>query len=128
MKEYILTDAAPAPIGPYSQAIRFGAYLFCSGQVALDPKSGTLKNASIEEETRQAIANLSEVLKAGGTSLSNVIKTTVFLIDMNDFATVNTIYAEAFDSAKPARSTVAVAALPKGARVEIEAIATISPA
>ena len=128
MKEHILTDAAPAPIGPYSQAIRFGAYLFCSGQVALDPKSGVLKNASIEEETRQAIANLSEVLKAGGTSLSNVIKTTVFLIDMNDFATVNTIYAEAFDSAKPARTTVAVAALPKGARVEIEAIATISPA
>jgi 2-iminobutanoate/2-iminopropanoate deaminase len=128
MKEIILTDAAPAPIGPYSQAIRFGAYLFCSGQVALDPKTGNMKNASIEEETRQALANLSEVLKAGGTSLSNVIKTTIFLVDMNDFATVNTIYGEAFDSAKPARSTVAVAALPKGARVEIEAIATISPA
>jgi 2-iminobutanoate/2-iminopropanoate deaminase len=128
MKEHILTETAPAPIGPYSQAIRFGAYLFCSGQIALDPASGSMKNTSIEEETKQAIANLSEVLKAGGTSLSNVIKTTIFLVDMNDFTAVNTIYGESFAGAKPARSTVAVAGLPKGARVEIEAIATISPA
>ena len=128
MKETILTDKAPAPIGPYSQAIKFGAYLFCSGQIALDPVTAVMKNASIEEETEQAISNLSNVLLAGGASLKSVIKTTIFLVDMNDFSTVNATYEKHLGEAKPARSTVAVSALPKGARVEIEAIATIPPA
>ncbi len=125
MTEAILTANAPAPIGPYSQAIRFGDLLFCSGQIALDPASGSMDNATLEAETRRALANLSAVLSAGGTSLASIVKTTIFLTDMNDFAAVNTIYAEVMGNAKPARSTVAVAGLPKGARVEIEAIATI---
>ena len=121
----ILTPNAPQPIGPYSQAIREGDLLFCSGQIALDPKSGAMKNASIEEEAQQALLNLSEVLKAGGAALSSVIKTTIFLTDMNDFAAVNEVYSRTFGDAKPARSTVAVSALPKGARVEIECIARV---
>jgi 2-iminobutanoate/2-iminopropanoate deaminase len=121
----ILTPNAPQPIGPYSQAIREGDFLFCSGQIPLDPKTGGMKNSSIEEEAEQALINLSEVLKAGGSDLSSVIKTTIFLTDMNDFAKINEIYARTFDDAKPARSTVAVSALPKGARVEIECIAKV---
>ena len=121
----ILTPNAPQPIGPYSQAIREGSLLFCSGQIPLDPKTGAMKNSSIEEEAEQALINLGEVLKAGGSNLSSVIKTTIFLTDMNDFATVNEVYARVFGDAKPARSTVAVSALPKGARVEIECIAKI---
>ena len=125
MKKIILTTSAPAPIGPYSQAIQIGDLLFCSGQIALDPVSGTMKNASLEEETRQVLANLSALLTAGGASADSVIKTTIFLTDMNDFALVNSIYAEYFGESKPARSTVAVSALPKGAKIEIEAIASI---
>jgi 2-iminobutanoate/2-iminopropanoate deaminase len=121
----ILTPNAPQPIGPYSQAIREGNLLFCSGQIALDPKTGVMKNGSIEGETNQVLSNLSEVLKAGGGDLSSVIKTTIFLTDMNDFAKVNEVYSKAFGDAKPARSTVAVSALPKGARVEIECIAQV---
>ena len=121
----ILTPNAPQPIGPYSQAIREGNLLFCSGQIALDPKSGTMKNGSIEEETGQVLANVTEVLKAGGSDISSVLKTTIFLTDMGDFATVNEVYSKTFSDAKPARSTVAVSALPKGARVEIECIAQV---
>ncbi len=125
MKKIILTTSAPAPIGPYSQAIEIGDLLFCSGQIALDPVSGAMKNASLEEETRQVLANLSAVLAAGGASTDSVIKTTIFLTDMNDFGSVNGIYAEYFGESKPARSTVAVSALPKNAKIEIEAIASI---
>jgi 2-iminobutanoate/2-iminopropanoate deaminase len=121
----ILTPDAPQPIGPYSQAIRKGNFIFCSGQIALDPKTGALKNTSIEEETRQVIANMKEVLNAGGADLSSVVKTTIFLTDMNDFAKVNEIYAAEFGEAKPARSTIAVSALPKGGRIEIECIAHV---
>ena len=121
----ILTPAAPQPIGPYSQAIREGDLLFCSGQIPLDPKTGAMKNSSIEEEAEQSLINLREVLRAGSSDLSGVIKTTIFLTDMNDFAKVNEVYAKAFGDAKPARSTVAVSALPKGARVEIECIARV---
>ncbi len=121
----ILTPNAPQPIGPYSQATSEGNLLFCSGQIALDPESGAMKNSSIEEETNQVLANMSEVLKAGGANFASVIKTTIFLTDMNDFAKVNELYGAAFGDAKPARSTVAVAALPKGARVEIECIAKV---
>ena len=121
----ILTPNAPQPIGPYSQAIREGDLLFCSGQIPLDPKTGVMKNSSIEEEAEQALINLGEVLRAGGSNLSGIIKTTIFLTDMYDFAKVNEVYAKAFGDAKPARSTVAVSALPKGARVEIECIARV---
>jgi 2-iminobutanoate/2-iminopropanoate deaminase len=121
----ILTPNAPQPIGPYSQAIREGNLLFCSGQIPLDPVSGALKNASIEEETKQVLANLSAVLEAGGASLQSIIKTTIFLTDMDDFAKVNEVYAATLSDAKPARSTIAVRALPKGARIEIECIAKV---
>lgn len=121
----ILTPNAPQPIGPYSQAIREGDLLFCSGQIPLDPKTGAMKNSSIEVEAEQALKNLEVVLRAGGSNLSGVIKTTIFLTDMNDFAKVNEVYAKAFGDVKPARSTVAVSALPKGARVEIECIARV---
>jgi 2-iminobutanoate/2-iminopropanoate deaminase len=119
----ILTGGAPAPIGPYSQAIRAGEYLFCSGQVALDPATGELVGTDAPTQARQAMKNVAAVLKAGGTSFANVVKTTIFLVDMSDFAEVNTIYGEAFPQNPPARSTIAVAGLPKGARVEIEVIA-----
>jgi 2-iminobutanoate/2-iminopropanoate deaminase len=119
----ILTADAPSPIGPYSQAIRQGNMLFCSGQVALDPATGEMKNPSIEEETRQVLTNLSAVVKAGGAELHNVVKTTIFLTDLGNFAAVNGIYDEFFGTSKPARSTVEVSALPKGANVEIECIA-----
>jgi 2-iminobutanoate/2-iminopropanoate deaminase len=121
----ILTPNAPQPIGPYSQAIREENLIFCSGQIALDPKTGVMKNSSIEEETHQVLANLSEVLKAGGSDIFSIIKTTIFLTDMNDFAKVNELYAAALNDAKPARSTVAVSALPKGAHIEIECIAQV---
>jgi 2-iminobutanoate/2-iminopropanoate deaminase len=125
MTEKILTTNAPAPIGPYSQAVRVSDLLFCSGQIALDPATGTMKNATLDEETRQVLTNLSQVLVAGGAMLDTTVKTTIFLTDMNDFAAVNAIYDEFFGTAKPARSTIAVAALPKGARIEIEAIAEV---
>ncbi len=125
MKKIILTTSAPAPIGPYSQAIQLDGLLFCSGQIALDPVSGEMKNATLEEETRQVLANLSALLTAGGASTDAVIKTTIYLTNMNDFALVNGIYAEYFGESKPARSTVAVSALPKGAKIEIEAIASV---
>jgi 2-iminobutanoate/2-iminopropanoate deaminase len=123
MNEAIRSENAPAPIGPYSQAVLAGNELFCSGQVALDPKSGELVGTDVATQARQALANLGEVLQAAGMSFSNVVKTTIFLVDMSDFAAVNEVYGSFFEASKPARSTVAVAGLPKGARVEIEAIA-----
>jgi 2-iminobutanoate/2-iminopropanoate deaminase len=123
MNEAVRSQNAPAPIGPYSQAIMAGNELFCSGQVALDPESGELRGTDVAEQTHQALRNLGAVLKAAGMSYDNVVKTTVFLVDMNDFAAVNEVYATYFDASKPARSTVAVAGLPKNARVEIDAIA-----
>jgi len=119
------TAAAPAPVGPYNQAVRVGDLLFCSGQIALDPASGELVGGGdVEAETRQVLANLKAVLAAGGSAPDRVVRTTVFLADLADFARVNALYAEVFGSGvAPARACVQVAALPKGARVEIDAIA-----
>jgi len=119
----VMTDKAPRAIGPYSQAIRCGGFLFTSGQVALDPATGELVRGSVEAEVGRVIENLSAVLQAGGSALHRVVKTTVYLIDMGDFQAMNGVYAHHFGAARPARSTVQVTALPRGARVEIEAIA-----
>ncbi|HEY8298006.1 MAG TPA: RidA family protein [Candidatus Baltobacteraceae bacterium] len=123
MAEPIRSEAAPAPIGPYSQAVLAGNELFCSGQVALDPNTGELLDGDAAAQTKRALENLGAVLAAAGMHFGNVVKTTIFLIDMNDFAAVNDVYATFFSEAKPARSTIAVAALPRGARVEIDCIA-----
>lgn len=123
-REEIRTTGAPAPVGPYSQAIRAGGWLFASGQIPLDPASGKIVPGEIEDEARQVLANLRAVLEAGGSSLDRVVKATVYLTDLTLFPRVNAIYAEFF-SAKPApaRVTVGVASLPLGSRVEIDAIA-----
>lgn len=122
----ILTDKAPAPIGPYSQAILVDEkFVYTAGQVALDPKTGALVSGDIKAQTRQAIKNVEQVLQAGGASLKSVFKTTVFLKDMNDFSSMNEVYGEYFSAAAPARSTVEVARLPKDAKVEIEAVALV---
>jgi len=123
MLEKILTRDAPAPIGPYNQAVRSGDFVFCSGQIALDPATGELVPGDVAAQTRQAMNNLSAVLTAASATFAHVVKTTIFLIDMDDFAAVNAVYGEYFNDVAPARSTVAVAALPRQARVEIEAIA-----
>jgi 2-iminobutanoate/2-iminopropanoate deaminase len=120
----LLTTAAPAPVGPYSQAIRSGGFIFCSGQVGLDPATGKLVAGGTAEQAAQVLDNLAAVLQAAGLTLNAIVKTTIFLVDMNDFATVNAIYGERMGTPPPARSTFAVAALPLGARVEIEAIAS----
>lgn len=122
MRTVVQTSAAPAAIGPYSQAIRNGDLVFTAGQIGLDPATGELLEG-VAEQAERALRNLTAILDAAGTSLERVIKTTVFLSDMGDFATVNEVYARHFTSPFPARSTVAVAGLPKGALVEIEAIA-----
>ncbi len=122
-KQIIHTDKAPKAIGPYSQAVRVGDFVYTAGQVALDPATMELVSGSVEEQTRQVLANLTQVLAAAGTDMNKVVKTTVFLQDMGDFAKMNAIYAEAFAENPPARSTVAVAGLPKGALVEIECVA-----
>lgn len=114
---------APAAIGPYSQAVAAGPWVWCSGQIPLDPATGQLVGGSIEAQARRVFENLSAVLRAAGSSLDRVVKTTVFLADLGDFATLNAVYAEYFGEVPPARSTVQVAALPRGARVEIEAVA-----
>ena len=124
-KQNVLTSKAPKPIGPYSQAIRTESFIFASGQAGLDPNTGELVAGGVEAETRQVLTNIQNVLQAGGTGMEHVVKTTVFLIDMNDFPKMNAIYAEFFKGTPPARSTVAVAALPKAARVEIEAVAIL---
>jgi len=122
-REAVQTAGAPAPIGPYSQAIRSGKTLYCSGQVALDPATGSLVGDDATTQAEQIMKNIGAVLREAGYDYNDVIKTTIFLIDMNDFAAVNTVYGRFFDASKPARSTVAVAGLPRGARVEIEVIA-----
>lgn len=124
-KRVIHTEKAPKAIGPYSQSISIGNMVYTAGQVGLDPATMELVPGGIEEQTRQVLANLKNVLEASGTNFGNVIKTTVFLKDMGDFAKMNTIYAEEFNENPPARSTVAVAGLPKGALVEIECIALV---
>lgn len=121
--EIISTEGAPRALGPYSQAIKAGGFVWCSGQIPIDPATNTIHAETIEAQTRQAIENLSHVLEAAGTGLRNVVKTTVFISDMNDFAALNAVYAEMFGDAKPARSCVQVARLPKDVKVEIEAVA-----
>jgi 2-iminobutanoate/2-iminopropanoate deaminase len=121
----ISTKDAPGAIGPYSQAIRYGQFIFASGQVALDPTSGELVGDDIQTQTHRALQNLQAVLTSAGTSLANVVKTTVFLIHMSDFQAMNAVYATYFSNVPPARSTVTVAELPKKALVEIECIAFV---
>ena len=122
-REVISTDKAPAAVGPYSQAVRAGDFVFAAGQVAIDPAAGKLIEGDVAAQTRQVLTNLSAVLEAAGSSLDSVVKTTVFLKDMGEFRAMNAVYAEFFPSDPPARSTVEVAALPLGALVEIEVIA-----
>jgi len=122
-RERITTPHAPAAIGPYSQAIAVGDFVFASGQIALDPQTGQLVEGDIQVQTRQALHNLAAVLQQAGTSLAEVVKTTVFLNTMEQFAAMNEVYAEFFSGTPPARSTVAVAGLPRAALVEVEAIA-----
>jgi len=122
-RQVIHTDHAPKAIGPYSQAIRAGDFVFCAGQAGLDPATGNLVSGGIQAETRRVLQNLAAVLEAAGTSFSRAIKTTVFLTNMDDFAKMNAIYAEFFPANPPARSTVQVSRLPKDACVEIEVIA-----
>jgi reactive intermediate/imine deaminase len=124
----ICTADAPAPVGPYNQAVLAGGVLYCSGQIALDPTRGALVGeGDVEAETRQVLTNLQAVLAAAGATPAQVVRTTVFLIDLADFAAVNALYAEVFNGAvAPARACVQVAALPKGAKVEIDAIAVVA--
>ena len=123
MKDVILTDRGPKPIGPYSQAIRTNGFLYVSGQVALDPKTGEMAGADIKQQTERTLENVKGILEAGGSNLQHVVKATVFLKDMNDFAAMNEVYGKYFTLSPPARSTVQVARLPKDALVEIEVIA-----
>ena len=121
----ISTDKAPAAIGPYSQGMVVNGMLFASGQIALDPNSGELVGTNVQEQTKQVMSNISGLLEAAGTDFNHVIKTTCFLDDINDFASFNEIYAKYFKDNLPARSAVGVAALPKGALVEVEVIALV---
>ena len=123
MKEIITTENAPGAIGPYSQAVKTESMVFCSGQIPIDPQTGEFVSDDVAEQTQQVLKNLSAVLNAAGTNLNNVVKTTVFLADMNDFTAMNEVYAEYFSENKPARATVQAARLPKDARVEIECVA-----
>ena len=125
-KRTIQTEQAPAAIGPYSQAIRIGDFLYTSGQIALDPESGIFLSGEIEEETEQTLKNISAILQADGLNLENVVKTTVYLLDLNHFSRMNQVYEKYFLKTKPARACVQVAALPKGAKIEIDAIASCS--
>lgn len=124
-KKVISTQAAPTAIGPYSQAIMAGDLIFCSGQIPLDPLSGKMVEGGIEEQTRQVMKNLGEVLKAAGANYADLVKTTIYLTDLNFFPQVNDIYAGYLGDKPPARATVEVAALPKGALVEIDGIASL---
>lgn len=125
-KQEISSKNAPVAIGPYSQAIKVGNFIFCSGQIAINPKTGSLEGESIEEQTRQVFENLKQVLREAGGSLDSVVKTTVYLANMNDFPTMNEIYAKYFKKPYPARATVEVVKLPKNALIEIDCIAYIS--
>ena len=121
----ISTKKAPAAIGPYSQAIQVGNLVYTSGQIPIDPSTGAFVEGGIKEQTRQSLTNVKAILEEAGLSMSNVVKTTVFMADMGDFAEMNAVYAEFFSEPYPARSAVAVKTLPKGALVEIEVVATI---
>jgi 2-iminobutanoate/2-iminopropanoate deaminase len=123
MRDVILTDRGPKPIGPYSQAVRANGFLYVSGQVALDPKTGEMAGGDIKQQTERTLENVKGILEAAGSNLQHVVKTTVFLKDMNDFAAMNEVYGKYFTLAPPARSTAQVARLPKDALVEIEVIA-----
>ena len=123
MKKIVSTTEAPAAVGPYSQAVRIGPMLFTAGQIPLDPKSGQIVSEDVAEQTRRVLDNLTAVLKAESMDFSNIVKTTVFMTNLGDFQTMNEIYATYFNDQPPARSTVQVTALPKGAQVEIEVIA-----
>ena len=123
MIETVSTESAPKALGPYSQALKVNGFVYCSGQIPINPATNAIEAVTIEDQTRQVITNLKNVLEAAGTSLSAVVKTTVFIKDMNDFAALNGVYAEMFGETKPARSCVEVARLPKDVKVEIEAVA-----
>lgn len=123
-RQIVQTDQAPAAVGPYSQAVHGGNLLFTAGQIGLDPASGVLRQG-LEAQARQVMANLEAILKAAGAGMEDIVKTTIYLSDMGDFTAVNRIYGAAFSQDPPARSTVAVAALPLGALVEIEAVALL---
>jgi len=125
MKKIVVSDKAPKAIGPYSIAVQTGQMVYTAGQIGLDPATGEIVPGGIEAETRQVLTNLKNVLEASGSSLGDVVKTTVFLRDMADFAKMNAIYGEFFNQQPPARTTVAVAGLPKGGTVEIDAVATL---
>jgi len=125
MNEVVSTENAPGAIGPYSQAIKANGMVFCSGQIPIDPATGQFVSDDVAAQTEQVFKNLEAVLTAAGTGLANVVKTTVFLADMNDFTAMNDVYSKFFSSNKPARATVQAARLPRDARVEIECIATV---
>lgn len=124
MREIISTDKAPGAIGPYSQAIKTGGMVYCSGQIPINPETGEFVSNDISDQTEQVLKNLAAVLEAAGASLGSVVKTTVFLADMSDFAAMNEVYGRFFSENKPARATVQAARLPRDAKVEIECIAT----
>lgn len=126
MSEVVSTEQAPKALGPYSQAIKAGGFVWCSGQIPIDPAVNAVVATTIEDQTRQAITNLRNVLEAAGSGLDKVVKTTVFISDMNDFAALNAVYAELFGDTKPARSCVQVARLPKDVKLEIEAVAELA--
>ncbi|HEU4510619.1 MAG TPA: RidA family protein [Pyrinomonadaceae bacterium] len=126
MRQQVQTDNAPAAIGPYSQAIKAGGFVFVSGQIPIDPKTGQFVSGGIAEQTEQVLKNVSAVLEASGSSLDQVVKTTVFLADMKEFSGMNEVYAKFFSGPPPARATVAAAGLPRDARVEIEVVALVS--
>ena len=123
MTQTVSTEKAPKALGPYSQALRAGGFIWCSGQIPINPATNSIEATTIEDQTRQSITNLKNVLEAAGSSLAKVVKTTVFIKDMNDFAALNGVYAEMFGDTKPARSCVEVARLPKDVKVEIECVA-----
>jgi 2-iminobutanoate/2-iminopropanoate deaminase len=125
MRDIVLTDRGPKPIGPYSQAVRVNGFLFVSGQVALDPKTGEMSAGDVREQTERALENVKGIVEAAGSKMPHVVKTTVFLKNMSDFTAMNEVYARYFTAAPPARSTVEVARLPKDALVEIEVVAAI---
>lgn len=125
MKDVVLTDKGPKPIGPYSQAVKHNGLIFLSGQVALDPRTNEFVTGDIAQQTERVMENIRGILEAGGSNLNHVVKTTVFLKDMNDFAAMNEVYGKYFKAAPPARSTVQVARLPKDALVEIEVTASL---
>ena len=125
MKKVISTSKAPSAIGPYSQAIQVGNLVYTSGQIPIDPATGLFVEGGIKEQTRQSLLNVKAILEEAGLTMSNVVKTTVFMADMNDFAEMNAVYAEFFADPYPARSAVAVKSLPKGALVEIEVVASV---